>query len=165
MTLEELLAKQEIAELRLGYAAYLDTKDYDRLMDLFTDDAVCDFGPEYGRWEGKATIRKNYEVAMAQAGGPFDSIHVVTNPWVTLLGPDTAHARWYLIDCLTRQAPHTGLATQGGHASPFLWLGMYEDDCRKVAGKWKIARTRLHFLWPTRPGDQTHEAAARFAKM
>ncbi|WP_070152475.1 nuclear transport factor 2 family protein [Sphingobium phenoxybenzoativorans] len=151
MDIETLLAKHEIMDLRLGYAAHLDARDYDSFMDLFTEDAVCEFGPEYGGdWVGRAQIRERYEEVMLSAGGAFDAIHVVTNPWITLTGPDTAHGRWYLLDCLTRQMPVTGLHTQGGHNNPLLYLGIYEDDYRREAGKWRIARTRLHFLWPER---------------
>ncbi len=165
MTLEELLAKYEVAELRLAYSAYIDCGDFERLANLFTEDAVCDFGPEYGRWEGRATIRTNYEAAMKPVGGPFDALHIVTNPFVTLTGPDTAHARWYLIDCLTRQAPVTGLSTRGGHGSPFLWLGMYEDQCVRRDGVWRIQHTQLHFLWPERPGDRIEATAERLRGM
>lgn len=151
MDIETLLAKHEIMELRLGYSAHLDARNYDLFMDLFTDDAVCEFGPEFGgNWVGRAEIRARYEDVMVSAGAAFEAIHVVTNPWITLDGPDTAHGRWYLLDCLTRQITQDGLRTRGGHDNPLLYLGIYEDDYRRDAGKWRISRTRLHFLWPDR---------------
>lgn len=151
MDLETLLNKQEITELRLGYAAHIDRRDFDSLEALFTEDAVCDFGPSFGApWVGRSQIRANYESVMASAGGEFDALHVVTNPWITLDGADTAHGRWYLLDLLTRQKPVTGMETPGGHANPLLFLGIYEDDYRRVDGVWKIAHVRLHILWPQR---------------
>lgn len=151
MDLETLLNKQEITELRLAYAAHVDRHDFDSLEALFTEDAVCDFGAGFGDpWVGRKQIRANYETAMAAAGTEFDSLHVVTNPWITLESADVAHGRWYLIDLLTRQKPVTQMETIGGHANPLLFLGIYEDDYRRENGVWKISYVRLHILWPQR---------------
>jgi hypothetical protein len=150
MTVDDLIALEEIKNLRYGYSAAYDAQDIDALMALFTDDAVCDFGPDYGKWEGQATIRTNYLASFKPVGGPFDSLHVATNPVIRLTGPGTAWGRWYLIDLLTRQKPVTEMATPGGHDTPLLWLAIYEDDYRKVGGAWKIAYCKLSFLWPSR---------------
>ena len=150
ITVEDLLKIEEIKNLRLAYSAYFDTNNLDALADLFCEDAVCDFGPEWGSWTGRETIRTSYAAAMKQTGTVFDSLHVVTNPWITLTGPTTAHGRWYLLDLLTRQKPLTELATRGGHDNPLLYLAIYEDDYRKVGDTWKFAHCQLHFLWPER---------------
>jgi len=152
MTIEELLSLEEIRNLRIGYAAHMDAQDVDALAALFTEDAVCEFG-SYGTWSGRRTIRENYVSVMAQVVRPFDAIHVVTNPWVQLTSSDTAHGRWYLIEMLPTQHPESGLATQGGHENPLFYLGIYEDEYRKVEGRWLIARVKLHFLWPERVGN------------
>ena len=147
MTVDDLLALEEIRNLRHGYAAHLDAQDLDALVELFTEDATCEFG-HYGTWAGRETIRNNYAAVIQALGRPFDAMHVVTNPWVRLTGPDTARGRWYLIDLLPIQHPETGFASRGGHDNPLLYLGIYEDDYRKVGGRWKIAAVKLHFLWP-----------------
>jgi len=87
---------------------------------------------------------------MARIDSPFDALHVVTNPSIEFTGADEALARWYLIDLITRQMPDSGITTIGGHKVPLLFLGVYEDSCRRVDGRWRIARTRLNFLWPER---------------
>lgn len=148
MTLDELLTIEEIRNLRIGYAAHFDAHELDALMELFTDDAVCEFGAGYGNWKGRDEIRTNYKGAMEHIGKPFDAIHVITNPWIKVTGPTTAVGRWYLTDCAIRQAPITGLTTRGGHDNPLLYLGIYEDEYRKVNGKWLISHVKLHFLWP-----------------
>jgi hypothetical protein len=150
MTIDELLVIEEIRNLRYGYSAFLDSHDLDALLGLFTNDAVCEFGADFGLWRGKEEIRQGYVAAMKDIGTTFDAMHVVTNPWIQVTGPDTAHGRWYLLDLLTRQKPVTGLATRGGHDNPLLYVGVYEDDYRKVAGAWRICYTKLHFLWPDR---------------
>jgi len=150
LTIEDLLVAEELRNLRLAYAAHYDSQNLDALVSLFAEDAICDFGPEWGRWEGRETIRKNYAAALATTGSAFDSLHVVTNPWITRTGATTAHGRWYLLDLLTRQKPVTELATRGGHDNPLLYLAIYEDDYRKVGDSWKFAYCQLHFLWPER---------------
>lgn len=151
MTIEELLDREEIKQLRIAYAAHFDAHELDDLADLFTEDAVCEFGADYGGdWVGRTAIRDNYAYQLTLVGEPFDTLHVVTNPLVRLTGADTAIARWYLLDYVARQRPHLEIETIGGHGAPLLYLGVYEDECRKVGGRWRIARTRLYFLWPER---------------
>lgn len=146
MTLDELLAREEIRSLRTEYSAHFDAHEIDALAALFTEDAVCEFGP-YGEWRGRAAIRENYAKVIGAIGAPFDTLHVATNPFIRVTSPTTAVARWYLVDLLARQQP--GLfESKGGHDHPLLYLGIYEDDYRKVDGRWRIAHVKLHFLWP-----------------
>jgi ketosteroid isomerase-like protein len=163
VTIEELLEIEQIRALRNAYSACFDSQDVAGLADLFCDDAVCEFPEQFGgNWVGKETIVGNFVAQMKAIGEPFDAIHVVTNPWITLTGPDTAHGRCYLIDLLTRQRAGTAeMTTRGGHENPLLFLGMYEDDYRKVDGSWKFANIRLPFFWPDRTFDQfKHQRSA-----
>lgn len=150
LTLEDFLAAEEIKNVRYAYAAHLDAQNIDAMVGLFAEDAMCDFGEEWGVWKGRDAIRTNYLAVMGQIGSPFDALHCFTNPWITITSSTTAHGRWYLIDLLTRQKPVTELATRGGHENPLLYLGIYEDDYVKVDGSWKFAYCKLHFLWPER---------------
>ena len=50
--LRELLEVEAIRKLRNLYAHLLDSGDIDALAALFTEDAVCEFGP-YGEWHGR----------------------------------------------------------------------------------------------------------------
>ncbi len=158
MTIEELLIIEELRTLRQAYSAYYDTQDIDNLVELFTEDAVCEFGKNYGVWRGRQEIRANYLESFKAVGSSMDALHVITNPWIKLTGKNEAHGRCYLIDLLTRQKPVTGLATPGGHGNPLLYLGIYEDDYRKVGDTWLISHTTLHFLWPERSFDGLRDA-------
>lgn len=146
MTLDELLAREEIRNLRTDYSAFFDAHEIEALAALFTEDAVCEFG-SYGEWRGRATIRDNYAKVLAAIQAPFDTLHVATNAFLRLTSPTMAVGRWYLIDYVTRQQPGA-FETRGGHEDPLLYLGMYEDEYRKVDGRWRIAHVKLHFLWP-----------------
>ena len=141
MTLEELLAKETIKEIRIKYSHYFDGKLVDQLADLFCEDAVCEFGPDYGGdWVGKEAIRANFARYAEREGPPFGVLHAVTNPLITLIDSTTASGRWYLHD----------LNTQEGVDNPLLLYGIYDDIYKKVFGTWLIHKTRIDFLWPKR---------------
>ena len=142
VTVEELLEMEAIKRVRILYSHYYDMADIDNLVDLFTDDAVCEFGPNYGGdWVGKERIRKGYEEFGGDAGPFTGAMHANTNEWIELTGPDTAKARWYLLDLSL-----SGPADQ----NPLMLMGIYDDVYRKVDGAWKIARTYIDFVWPNR---------------
>ena len=141
MTVEELLDIEAIRNLRMVYGHYYDGQDVDSLVDLFTDDAVCEFGPDYGGdWVGKEQIRANFNQYAQQEGPPYGVLHSVTNPWIRLIDETTANGRWYLHDLFTRE----------GQESPLGLYGIYDDVYKKVDGRWLIDRTRIDFLWPKR---------------
>ena len=53
----------------------------DSLVDLFTDDAVCEFGPNYGGdWIAKDAIRENFSKFLGGDGPAYEVLHSVTNP-------------------------------------------------------------------------------------
>src|SRR5215217_6511461 len=86
----------EIYELKSKYSWYYDTPDFEGLMDLFTDDAVCDFGP-YGTWEGKEAIRAGFEREISAPDNNFPTVHATTNPLIEIDG-DTANGKYFLLD-------------------------------------------------------------------
>lgn len=142
MTMEDLLEVEMIRKLRVLYSYYLDAGELDSLAGLFTDDAVCEFGP-FGVWTGKAMIAENYQRVMRPSTekGPFQSLHANTNHWVELTAWDSALGRLYLIDLALNGEPE---------ANPMVWLGVYDEAYKKVAGLWKIQRSSLQFMWPQR---------------
>ena len=136
--LRELLEIDAIRKTRFLYSQLIDTGRTDELANLFTKDAVCDFGP-YGRWEGRDTIGANYREI--DPGSPFATMHSTTNHWVELTGLDTAVGRSYLIDVVADKKPEE---------NPIVWLGIYDEDYTKIDGHWLISRCRLQFMWPER---------------
>ncbi|MBI1182385.1 MAG: nuclear transport factor 2 family protein [Alphaproteobacteria bacterium] len=152
MTIEELLEIEEIRALRALWGHYYDGREIDKLAELFTEDAVCEFSAKYGgNWTGRAQIRENYR----RYGTPpaYPSLHAGTNHVVTLRGPLEATGRWYLLDVNTRE----------GVENPLTIFGVYDDVYRKVDGAWKIHRARLHFLWPDRVADKLGPLASAWS--
>lgn len=141
-----LLEIEEIRQLKLQYAHLMDKLDIDQLAELFTDDAICIFGP-YGKWEGKDVIRSNYHAAMSEVvSAPLGSLHHICNHWVELTGDTTAVGRCYLIDVVTERA---------ADANPVLWYALYDEKYQKVQGSWKISYSCIQFLWPERHIDES----------
>lgn len=142
MTLEELLEIEAIKEMRQLYSHYYDGNMLDELVDLFTDDAICEYGPNFGGdWVGKDQIRSRYHDFLIGSGRAVHSqMHAITNPWIRLLGKDEAYGRWYQLN----------LNVAEGATNPINLFGIYDDIYRKVEGRWKIHRTRIDFLWPKR---------------
>lgn len=141
-TIEQLLEIDAIKELRYLYSHFYDGNRLDDLIDLFTDDAVCEFGPNFGGdWVGKAFIRARYhDFLHGSARAVHSQMHAVTNPWIRLLSATEASGRWYQLN----------LNVSEGAANPLTLFGIYDDVYRKVDGDWKIHRTRIDFLWPKR---------------
>ncbi len=158
-TIEELLETEAIKRVRILYSHYLDMGKIDELVDLFTDDGVCEFGPNYGGdWVGKERIRTGFEEFQG-GDGPFTgAMHANTNPWIEITGPDTATARWYLLGLsIEGRRAETLWGPALGHSpgdpaepNPLMLMGICDDVYRKVDGAWKIARTYIDFVWPNR---------------
>ena len=137
--LRTLLDIEDIRKLGLLYSQLQDHAYLDQLADIFTEDALCEFGP-YGTWNGRQEIRENYaKVKEANGGSSFSALHANSHHWVEMTGPNPAVGRRYLLDLMT---------TRPKDQSPFIWLGLYDEEYRKVDGQWLIARTTLQFLWP-----------------
>jgi len=139
LTIDQYLEIEAIKKLRALYSHYFDSHRIDELASLFTEDAVCEFGPplSYGDWHGRDEIRAKYAAVAPNGAPPFMFMHAVTNPWIELTSPATATGRWFLLDLV--MPPET--------RHPMSLLGVYDDDYRKVDGEWFIARTRIDHIW------------------
>lgn len=138
----------EICQLKAAYGWHYDAPDFDALVDLFTDDAVCVFGA-YGTWNGKDEIRAGFAENVGGADNPFPSLHTFANPMIAIDG-DEATGKWYLLDFVL-----TGAADE-----PVLRvMGVYDERYRREHGRWRIAHMHLTFLWNSdvgriRPGEE-----------
>ncbi len=140
VTIEELCEIEEIRNLRTLYAHYYDGNRVEELVDLFTEDAVCDFGANYGKWVGKEEIHREYAAAAANKSPDYGILHNVTNPWIRVVDETTAIGRWYLLNVRSTE----------GVENPLILFGIYDERYRKTGDGWKIQRTRIDFLWPRR---------------
>ena len=139
----ELLEIEAIKKVKLLYSHLMDARDIDALIEIVTEDAICEYGP-YGTWKGRQEIHDGW-IGVIQSSDiysiPYSGFHATTNQWVELTSESTAVSRTYLHDIVHEPDPRT---------NPVTWYGIYDEDYVKVDGDWKIKRCSLQFLWPQR---------------
>lgn len=141
---------EKIRRMRLEYSYYMDARDLDYVANLYTEDALCEFGP-YGSWQGRDTILENFkQVFVGNLKPKFSSLHYNTNHLVWIDSETSARGVCYLLDIETFRAADT---------NSILWHALYDEDYVKVDGNWKIQRSSLQFFWPERHVDEAHIAA------
>jgi hypothetical protein len=156
-TLQALLDREEIRNLRTLYAHHLDSNNIAALDEVFSAHAVVEV--TVGKMEGIDAIRTGltdaFKLYDRDHQGSYPFMHAIANHWVKLTGPNTAEGRCYLIDFETASKPDP---------NPLLLLGLYTDEYERIDGQWRITRTRLEVVWPDRnggngqPADQTSGA-------
>jgi ketosteroid isomerase-like protein len=128
----DLVALEEIKRLKYRYLRCVDTKDWDGLADVLTEDAVADYGtPTYGgplRLDGRVAI---VGFMREQLGPGLITTHFASQPEIDVDG-DEASGTWAFED--------TVIATE--HRVVITGAAFYEDRYRRGAdGRWRIART------------------------
>jgi hypothetical protein len=126
-----LMEIESIKQLKALYCRYLDTKDWDRWRDLFTDDFVCDtteaggaviFGVDGFMAYTRRTIGKPSQT----------TVHQVHAPEIELTSATTARGIWALND-IVRLVP--ALTLHG--------YGHYHETYEKIDGRWRIKTSKL----------------------
>jgi hypothetical protein len=117
----------------LRYPLALDSRRYDDLLTVFTDDAVGWFGAD--PLEGATAITA---WIVAQTGGVRYSHHQLTVGTVELdaTGNEATVMSWATM----------ALTFEDGRPTNIL-LGRYHDRLRRVDGTWRIAEKRLDVGW------------------
>lgn len=148
--LRRLIELEQIREVATLYSQLMDGRAWDRMADLYTEDAQCEWGP-YGSWHGRSAIHR--ALVDGHPGRlPFDGLHVTTNLQIELTGPATATSRNYLTDVWPRREgeAESPISHPGWPANPVILYAIYDNTYRKEAGAWRIARSQIQFLWPSR---------------
>lgn len=133
---EDQLAIQRVIT---DYSAYLDARDYDGYVGLFTEDGVWQNGST--RREGHGEIREMLSGLFGEVEPGFvnlSSFHFISNFEVDVDG-DTASAKSRFIFFMRGE---------GGAPTPEL-SGQYHDELVRVDGSWKIAQRVDHTVMPT----------------
>jgi uncharacterized protein (TIGR02246 family) len=134
--LEDQLAIQRVIT---DYSAYLDARDYDGYVNLFTEDGVWQNGTTVR--EGRAEIRAMLTGLFGEPESDFvnrSSFHQIGNFEIDVDG-DTARAKSRFVFIWRGE---------GGAPTPAL-SGQYHDELVRVDGQWKIKRREDHTIMPT----------------
>jgi len=138
-TLEEkiqfLIDLEALKQLKYRYCAYCDDNyNPDRIVSLFTEDAVWD-GGEIGIIQGRDAIREFF--AASSQVVPF-AIHSVTNPQIDIDG-SIARCKWYLWQPMVFK--------DGESRAAYWFSAAYSDICVRREDAWYFqevkADTRL----------------------
>jgi len=143
--LAELVAADEIAELKARYFRFMDTKDWDAWGAVFAPHAVMDMTgeptattavglPESDnvelRWHGRETIQSMVSGALAG----LVSCHHGHMQEIKLTSPTTARGLWSMQDLICRP---------GERPTGFRVYGHYHETYLRIDGRWHIESTRL----------------------
>lgn len=135
MTFEDF---NEIVRRRYEYAMGIDTRDFELLRSVFTEEIAMDFEEYSGQ---PATVLKADDwVAGCKVlfTGLDATQHVMTNPMVDING-DEATCRMYM------KAEHFLQNDQGN--DDFALGGYYTDRLVRVDGRWLICAVTLKLFW------------------
>ncbi len=125
--------RDAIIALTISYCWAVDTKAWDQLRNVFTEDATARMGST--DQSSRDEIIERIRIALS----PLESSqHLVSNHQVDVDG-DVASGRCYL------QAQHNRPDFEGGS----LWLagGRYEDEFTRTEDGWRIRHRALTIMW------------------
>lgn len=136
--LQRLLELEELKNLKASYFFYLDTKDWESWLDLFTPDATLQWdsassvrgrdGQTSPKYVGIEQIREHVAYGILD---PAQTVHQGHTPILELTSETTARGIWAMEDIVNS-------SDRVLHA-----YGHYRETYRKVDGKWKIASLHL----------------------
>ena len=132
--LDRLEAIEAIRVLKARYADACDT-GYDpvRMRPFFTDDAVWDGGPRFGRYEGVEAVCGFFAGISSQITW---ALHYMIAPIIEVADDClTATGSWYLLEPCT-------IATDDG-ARAMVITGRYADRYRREPDGWKFSEVVL----------------------
>jgi hypothetical protein len=148
-TVDELVAIDAIRNLKARYWYYMDMKDWDNLLDVFTPDATWDARHERDFAAGQPLQPLPPAEDAVAAGDPSVAVtgqgcvdfmrsnvenwvtfHVGGAPVITIIDEENASAIWPIFDYLNWGEPFKGYAH-------------YHDTYRKVQGEWRISSILL----------------------
>lgn len=127
-----------IVRRRYEYAQGIDTRDWELLRSIFTDEIEMDFS-SYSGQPGAVMLADDWVNGVKVLFTGLDSTqHVMTNPIVDVEG-NRGRLRMYM------KAEHF-LANDSG-SDDFALGGYYEDRLINTGGDWKIEAVVLTVLW------------------
>jgi hypothetical protein len=136
----DLVAIEEIRQLKYRYFRTLDLKEWDAFGDCLTDDVVARYGTQAMDKPVHYNSRDDVVAFMRDNLGPaVITVHIASHPEITVDG-DTATGSWGFEDTVI--VPDFKVIIRGG--------GYYDDSYRRDAdGKWRIASTEYQRIYET----------------
>jgi len=141
-SVSELVDLEAIKVLKARYIRFLDTKNWDGLASLFTDDAVFDVGLDLDG--GKRSWSKTEYVGLTRETlSKATSVHQAYMPELKITGPTTATGIWGMCDYLDF---HGAPGPLPGGGTVVRGYGHYHEEYVKEDGEWRISSYRVERL-------------------
>lgn len=134
----ERLIQRECETLSIAYARYLDFREYDRFVDLFTEGAHLDAG-------GVIDGRENIRLAMSKRSDKLRSRHILTNIHIDVIDENTATGIAYLT--LFRHRGPESLEDAPVEFEAPAAVGHYTDRFERTDQGFRFARRVLSFAF------------------
>lgn len=150
LSLQELNDERDIQRVYCNYCDIIDGKDFDRLTEVFTVDAVQDYratlGPD-GVVKGTAPLIAAAHLHLGKDSNCGQTHHNVVNFRITVSG-DTAKAKvhYYAVHLGVRKYPD---------AIYSMW-GEYDDDLVRTREGWRV-KSRLYRCFLTEGPNVTYK--------
>lgn len=135
---QEISDRFEIQDLVFRYAHLIDTRQFDQLRDVFTEDAFVDYSVYGGSVGDLDTTIEFLEKAVTRELFP-NCQHLNANVQVTLDG-DTASGRVMCFNPMEMNLP-------GGDSQTYMLGLWYVDEYRRTADGWRICRRVEEKCW------------------
>lgn len=130
-TLEGLIDKAEIADLIKAYCDYFDRAEAEKVVALFTEDAVIDYGPDVPSMTGPDEFGPMISRGLAELFAATS--HHVSNIVIRFDGSDAATSSCYL---------YAWHRYRQDASESEIW-GRYEHAFRRTSSGWRISRLVL----------------------
>ena len=135
---QEISDRFEIQDLVFRYAHLIDTRQFDQLRDVFTEDAFVDYSVYGGSVGNLETTIEFLEQAVTRELFP-NCQHLNANVQVTLDG-DAASGRVMCFNPMEMNLP-------GGDSQTYMLGLWYVDEYRRTADGWRICRRVEEKCW------------------
>jgi len=150
-TLEELQARitrlddiKQVEKLQRIYGYYLDYFEYQKVVDLFSDNCESVEVADFGVYRGKAGVKRFYLDLLGSKPPRVGELSIgMIMQGVVDIDPDgkTAKGRWY---CMSIEAKPT-ISLHEGELRQLWGNGIYENEYVKENGKWLFKKV-FYFL-------------------
>ncbi|MEU4680318.1 nuclear transport factor 2 family protein [Micromonospora sp. NPDC023737] len=128
--LDELEAVESIKKLKARYWRFVDEKNYDEFVKLFSaDPKIMMHGTAWKSPREMASVMRDYI-------GSSPTVHHGHMPEIEITGPDTASGIWALEDIVPFQAGENVPVGYRGY-------GQYRETYKKIDGQWLIDTLQL----------------------
>jgi hypothetical protein len=131
---DQLLDLEAIKQLKARYFRLLDTRDWEGLSRVFTEDAEIDVTDDAGP-EGRIRGSREMVTMLEQVIGSARTVHHGHMPEIELTGATTARGIWAMFDYVEWPSEEGRRGLMG--------YGHYTETYRKTDGGWRIASMKL----------------------